>query len=441
MEAAAIEPIMVDSFAGGGGASTGIALAVGREVDYAVNHCADALAMHAANHPGTEHMEHDVWNVAPDELAAGRPVDLCWFSPDCKHFSKAKGSRPVNKRVRALAWNVIKWAKAVHPRRIFLENVEEFQDWGPVSADGVPIKARRGETFRRWVRQLRAQGYAVEWRILNACDFGVPTTRRRLYLVARCDGEPIEFPEPTHGPGLLPYRTAAECIDWSIPGRSIFGRKKPLVESTMFRIARGLQRYVIEAGDDAYIIRTGHYSNRTGAGRTLRGQRLSDPLGTVCAGANDKNLIVPWITRYYGGGPNGKQVAGSDVMLPLPAITTIDHNWLAAAELEVAERVDPERVQEVRAFLIKYYKNGTGQKVTEPLHTITCNDRFGIVEVHGREYQIVDITQRMLEPHELAAAQGFPEDYVLTGTKKNKIARIGNSVCPPMAELMVRCNP
>lgn len=423
-------PLIIDSFAGGGGASHGLELALGRAPDYAINHDADALEMHAANHPGTTHLIEDIWKVSPQRLTAGRPVDVAWFSPDCKHFSRAKGSKPVSSRVRGLAWIVVKWAKQVSPRVIFLENVPEFLGWGP-TRDSKPIATRKGETFRRWAAQFVELGYRIEWRVLDSADFGVPTHRRRLYLIARCDGENIDWPEPTHGEGRLPYIPASSIIDWSLPGKSIFGRKRPLVEATMFRIARGLQRYVIEAGDDAFIIRTGHARSDGTTGRTMRGQRLNKPLGTICT-SNDKALIVPWISQYYTG------VVGKSVSVPLPTVTAIDHNWLAEAHL--GQRINPEIIDEVRAFLIKYYGNGIGQPLNGPLHAITTRDRFGLVEVHGKDYHIVDITLRMLQPHELAAAQGFPEDYILTGSKANRTAKIGNSVVPTMAERIVSAN-
>ena len=260
--------LIVDNFAGGGGASCGIELALGRHVDHAINHDPEAVAMHAMNHPQTEHHCESVWDVKPLELTGGRPVGLAWFSPDCKHFSKAKGGKPRDKKIRGLAWVAMRWAAVVRPRVIILENVEEFQTWGPVLADGTPCPKRKGDTFRSFVRQLQEKGYAVEWRELRACDFGAPTIRKRLFLIARCDGKPIVWPEPTHGaPGsagvlakrLKPWRTAAECIDWTIACPSIFDRKRwskskkawvpapPLAEATQRRIARGLRRYVIDA--------------------------------------------------------------------------------------------------------------------------------------------------------------------------------------------------
>ncbi len=429
--------LVVDSFAGGGGASTGLERVTGR-VDIAVNHCGAALEMHEANHPDTFHIEEDVWLTSrrAEEVTGGKPVDVLWASPDCRHFSRARGAAPVSARVRTLAWTVVKWAKQARPSVIFLENVPEFTEWGPLDRQQRPIKARVGECFRRWVAALEREGYAVEWRVMDAADYGVPTHRRRLYLVARRDGQPIHWPRPTHGPDREhPYRTAGECIDWSIPGASIFGRKRPLAEASQFRIARGLKRYVMDAGDDAYIIRTGHARADGKSGMTLRGQRLAQPLGTVCASVNDKALIVPWVVQYFGG------MVGKSCGVPLPTITAIDHNALAEARVvdAVSARTDP-RVQDVRAFLLKYYGTSTGQSLQSPLHAITTRDRFGLVEVHGRDYQIVDITLRMLQPHELAAAQGFPKGYKLLHTKKESIAKIGNSVCPPMAEVIARAN-
>ena len=248
--------LVVDLFAGGGGASTGIEQAIGRHVDVAVNHDREAISLHTANHPQTRHFCSDVFEVDPLTVTDGQPVGLLWASPDCKHFSKAKGGKPVSKKIRSLAWVVIKWAKAVQPRVICLENVEEFQTWGPLAADGRPCPQRKGKTFALWVAQLRNLGYAVEWRELRACDYGAPTIRKRLFLVARRDGQPITWPSPTHAqpdakgkapPGLKPWRTAADCIDWSIPAPSIFNRARPLADATCRRIAKGIVRYVYQA--------------------------------------------------------------------------------------------------------------------------------------------------------------------------------------------------
>ena len=252
--------LIVDSFAGGGGASTGIELALGRSPDIAINHDAEALALHRINHPETWHLPHNVWKVDPVAVTAGRPVGLLWASPDCKHFSKAKGGKPVKRNIRDLAWVVPRWAKQVRPRVIILENVEEFRDWGPISAEGVPCKERKGDEFKRWCAELKRLGYRVEHRELRACDYGAPTIRKRLFVIARRDGEKIVWPKPTHGrpddPEVisgrkLPWRTAADIIDWSLPCHSIFlsreegravGVNRPLADATMARIARGGKR-------------------------------------------------------------------------------------------------------------------------------------------------------------------------------------------------------
>ena len=271
------EEKIVDSFAGGGGASTGIELATGRVVDIAINHDPDAILMHKTNHPHTTHYQASVWDVDPLEVTHGSPVGLLWASPDCKHFSKAKGGKPVEKKIRGLAWIVLRWAGTVRPRVIILENVEEFQTWGPVRK-GKPVKKLSGQTFHKWLGQLEALGYTVEWRELVAADYGAPTTRKRFFLIARCDGRPIVWPEPTHAPadspevkaGLKkPWRSAAEIIDWSLPAPSIFASKeeirerygvaavRPLAKNTMRRVARGVDKFVIKSATP-FIVPTGY---------------------------------------------------------------------------------------------------------------------------------------------------------------------------------------
>lgn len=387
--------LIIDSFAGGGGASTGIEMALNRPVDIAINHDHAAIMMHQANHPHTKHYCEDVWEVDPIEATQGRPVQLMWLSPDCKHFSKAKGAAPVSKKIRGLAWLAVKWAKAVRPDVIMLENVEEFKTWGPLK-DGRPHPEKKGQTFHLFVGQLKNLGYQVEWRELVASDYGAPTSRERFFMIARCDGQPIVWPEPTHGNpdslmvrgGLLkPLRTAAEIIDWSIPCPSIFDRKKPLAENTLKRIARGLEKFVVK-NDDPFIIPIGYGEREE---QQPRVNSIREPLGTITS---------------QGG-----------------------------------------HIAEVRAFLIKYYGQGTGQGVKSPLDTITGNDRFGLVTIKGEPYQIVDIGLRMLTPRELFNAQGFPADYIIdvgadgkAMTKKNQVAKVGNSVVPMLAEALVRAN-
>ncbi|PKL76376.1 MAG: hypothetical protein CVV27_10585, partial [Candidatus Melainabacteria bacterium HGW-Melainabacteria-1] len=307
--------LIIDNFAGGGGASLGIELALGRSPDIAINHDPEAIAMHRHNHPHTRHYCESVWDVSPRKACAGRPVGLAWFSPDCKHFSKAKGGRPVDKNIRGLAWVVIRWARDVQPRIIFLENVEEFQTWGPICPDtNMPIKARKGETFRRWVNELESLGYRVEWRELKACDYGAPTTRKRLFLVARRDGLPIVWPTPTHGPGRQPYRTAAECIDWSIPCPSIFERKRPLAENTLRRTARGIFRHTINC-PNPFIVRLGH----TGHGDGGKSRSANEPLSTITS-KNEHCLVTPTLIQSGYGERPGQAPRSLDLHKPLGTI-------------------------------------------------------------------------------------------------------------------------
>jgi DNA (cytosine-5)-methyltransferase 1 len=334
------DSLIIDNFAGGGGASTGIEAALGRPIDVAINHDAEAVAMHRLNHPRTFHYCQDVWAVDPVEVvraASARrghpgimlPVLLAWFSPDCKHFSKAKGGKPVEKGIRDLAWVVVKWAKAVRPLTIMLENVEEFQSWGPLFDDHRPDPKRRGETFALWITELRKLGYRVEFRELRACDYGAPTIRKRLFLVARCDGVPIAWPEATHGkpdsPGVLsgtlaPWRTAAQCIDWSIPCPSIFERERPLAEATHRRIARGIRRYVIERVHP-FIVPITHTGDE-------RCHAIDEPLRTVTgAHRGEHALIVPSVMTNTTGHP------GAPTDAPLPTIATGGHHALVAPHL------------------------------------------------------------------------------------------------------------
>lgn len=316
------EELIVDNFAGGGGASTGIFMATGRHPDIAINHDPEAIAMHKINHPGAKHYCEDVFSIDPAAVCAGRPVGLAWFSPDCKHFSKAKGGKPVNKKIRGLAWVVVKWARTVKPRIIILENVEEFETWGPLTPEGKPCPERKGLTFRLWWKQLERLGYQIDKKEIRACDYGAPTIRKRLFIVARCDGLPIVWPEPTHGDPkteavksgrLRPWRTAAECIDWSIPCPSIFERSKPLAENTLKRIARGIQRYVIDA-QEPFIVT--YYGPK---GEDFRGQSLQDPLATQTT-ENRHGLVTPCLVRIGQTGGNGKY--SNNVNEPLTTITS-----------------------------------------------------------------------------------------------------------------------
>lgn len=456
------DELVVDNFAGWGGASTGIEQAIGRPVDIAINHDPLAIAMHRVNHPQTLHLCESVWDVDPREATGGRPVGLGWFSPDCKHFSKAKGGRPVEKRIRGLAWVMVRWAAVAKPRVLFLENVEEFVTWGPLGTDGRPCPQQRGREFRAFVNALQRLGYAVEWRELRAADYNVPTIRKRLFMIARRDGLPIVWPSatnaqhPTAGSGLKPWRTAAEVIDWSLPCPSIFERDRPLAEATLRRVAAGVQRYVIDAAEP-FIVRIGHTGHgdagkvrsvreplstvtskaehllvaptliQTGygerAGQAPRVPGLHKPLGTLVDGQKHA-LVAAFLAKHYTG------VVGSDLRTPIGTVTAIDHHSLVAA------------------FLIKFYGSG-GQWAgcDEPMHTIPTRDRIGLVTVAGEQYRIADIGMRMLQPRELARAQGFPDHALLEAPhlgvpvpKHAQVRMIGNSVCPPLARALVAAN-
>lgn len=587
-----LDGVIADNFAGGGGASLGIELALGRSPDVAVNHDAEAIAMHAANHPATKHYIESVYKVDPREACGGRSCALLWLSPDCKHHSKAKGGEPRDQRIRGLAWIGVTWAARVKPSVICLENVEEFQKWGPLHrqhTDGCtgasgrcrkscrlnkPIREREGETFRAFVGRLQRLGYEVEWKLLRACDYGAPTTRRRLFLVARRDGRPIRWPAPTHGKpgsGLLPYRTAAECIDWSIPCPSIFGRKKPLADKTLARIARGIKKFVLESGrpfivpvnhgsaggtrtdervhsiDDPLrtvtggcrgshalaspvLVRVAHGESNVDANGKVkkRGSGAHDinaPLGVVTASGGDHAIAIPYmvhlsngerpgqepriydinepvrtvvaqgvkqglvealvaptaqvaaILKHYGGNESTK--GGTSPDAPLDTITTQDHHAVMTVGVAPADFVASHLVKlrgtseahldasasgmdeqvptisaqgnhlaAVHAFLVRF--NGAakdGQAVNEALGTVTSKPRFGLVTVtiNGEQYAIVDIGMRMLEPRELARAQGFPDTYTLNPvgpsgkplTKTSQIRMIGNSVSPNVGAAVV----
>lgn len=576
--------LVVDNFAGGGGASTGIELATGYSVDIAINHDPEAIKMHKVNHPNTKHYCENVWEVDPVKACKGHPVGLAWFSPDCKHFSKAKGGKPVEKNIRGLAWVVLKWAALVRPRVIMLENVEEFQTWGPcipirdkdtgrviVSMVGrhdrekneprtrvadpgevVPVDRqifqpdpkRSGQTYKKWRKQLEALGYEIDTKELVAADYGAPTMRKRFFMIARCDGKPIVWPEPTHGPadseevkkGLLkPYVGAYTQLDFSLPCPSIFDTSeeikekygiravRPLAQKTMDRIARGLKKFVLDnpepfiiqcnhsgkrrpndirepmptitgkhgygivepklapymgtnttnhpggnCKDPIHTITTGNqqclisptliqYHSETAQGE-VRGQTIKDPIMTV-DGSNRYGLVASFLHKYYDGGYTG---AGDTVENPLPTVTSWDHNSLCAVNLiQMNNHCDGRDVKEpiptitagdghfgeVRAFLIKYYGQGTGKDVKEPLDTVTSRDRFGLVTINGTDYQIVDIGLRMLEPKELYGCQGFPDDYIIdhdytgkTYPRSEQVRRCGNAVCPPIPAALVKAN-
>jgi len=514
--------LIIDNFAGGGGASTGIELALGRRVDIAINHDIDAIALHEVNHPHTKHYHEDVWSIDPVKVCNGKPVDLAWFSPDCTHFSKAKGGKPVSKKIRGLAWVSLRWASLVRPRVIILENVEEFKTWGPIRR-GRPIKTRKGETFEKFIKQFEDLGYQVEFRELIAADYGAPTKRKRFFMIARSDGKPIKWPEPLYAPrdkakalNLPPYHDASSIIDWTLPGTSIFNRPRPLSEATMRRIARGLQKFVFAeakpfmvpigygesknqlprvhsidkpfptvVSSNKHFLVTPYFSHIISHSKkkcvtapylidyhfknkeisikdpyptitTVRGHYMvapyimvnntghpgtsaKDPLATITTGGHHF-ATTAFISKTYGGFYTG---AGSPLKDPLPTVTAVDHNSLIQTKFGCSNNT-----KEVKAFLMKYYGTGNNvDSVNKPLATVTSKNRFGLITIKNKEYQIVDITMRMLTARELYNAQGFPPDYIIDKDARGKkypvskqIARCGNAVPPPFAEALTRAN-
>nr|WP_256089059.1 DNA cytosine methyltransferase [Klebsiella quasipneumoniae] len=588
-------------------------MAIGRSVDIAINHDPNAVAMHTTNHPGTLHYCESVYSVRPKVATAGRRVGLAWFSPDCRHFSKAKGAKPVEKAIRGLAWIVIRWALDVSPRVMMLENVEEFKTWGPLlAAEMRPDPDRVGETFQAFVgmltsgvsadhpallecceflelspdseqakRLVAGLGYVVDFRELRACDYGAPTIRKRFFMVMRRDGQPIVWPEATRGdpksPAVLagklaPWRTAAECIDWSIPAPSIFGRKKPLAENTLRRIARGIQRFVIGSASP-FIVKCNHTTTR-GKYDCFRGQSLADPLQTItkthgfglavphltkfrtgatgqpvtepvptvtagtskrpggnghalgiveaglvpflagnggseyqakprpldkpahtilkesracvvapvivrqfgasvghradepsatitAGGGGISQLVSAFLAKHYGGNYTGPGVGLDE---PAHSVTTVDHHAVVASHLvklrgtcRDGQRTDEpmptitaggQHVGEVKTTLaIEDYDEERAQQVLAFLQQYCGEDSTGLVDIGGVTYRIVDIGMRMLQPHELYRAQGFPEWYIIDRdyrgvkyAKDKQVARCGNAVPPPFAEALVRAN-
>lgn len=407
------DEIIVDNFAGGGGTSTGIELATGRPVTIAINHDPAAILMHKTNHPYTLHLQASVWDVDPVKVCAGRPVGLAWFSPDCKHFSKAKGSALVDRNIRGLAWIVLRWAGTVKPRIIILENVEEFTTWGPVRK-GKPVKKKAGKTFRKWLQQLKDCGYHVEHRELVAADYGAPTTRKRFVLIARCDRQPIVWPERTHAPAdhwkvrdgiCKPWRAAAEIIDFSLPMYSIFATKeeikerygvnvvRPLAENTLRRAIRGVDKYTIKSGKP-FIVECNH----SGAGHLADTDK---PLGTITQKCT-KGLCDPVMTPFTFSNTGGSVGVSADQ--PVGTVRTTGGQILAAANLiqyhteqteearvnglsEALPTVDASnRYGLTAAHLTEYYGNGNPLDPREPMHTVTGHDREALTAVHIQKY-------------------------------------------------------
>lgn len=428
------EKLIIDCFAGGGGASVGIEMALGRQVDIAINHDPQAILMHKTNHPRTKHITEDIFTVDLQKYVKGRSVALMWASPDCTQFSKAKGGKPRENGIRMLPWAVYKHAKAVHPEVLIMENVEEIQDWGALDENGYPIEEDKGKEYDRFINAMKSLGYAFDCRELIAADYGAPTTRKRWYAIFRRDGRRIVWPTPTHFKELEPkWKECGDYIDWSDLGTSIFDRKKPLAEATCRRIANGIRKYIIENPDPyivkdksalAYIIQY-HGEQRSG---DSRGQLLTEPIRTIDT-SNRYALVTAFITKFYKTG------IGQGCNEPLHTITT-----------------SPGHFGLVSAFLVKYYSGAeNNQAIDRPLDTITTKERFGLVTIpltiNGEKYIISDIFLRMLKPEELKVLQGFPKDYIIDRDymwrpypKKEQVARIGNSVVPVMAKALVESN-
>ena len=463
--------LIIDNFAGGGGTSTGLEQAFNRPVDVAINHDPKALAMHRVNHPETKHYCESVWDIDPIEVTGNQPVGLVWLSPDCKHFSKAKGGKPVEKKIRGLAWVALRWAAKVRPRVIMLENVEEFKTWGHLNSNGMPCPVRKGRTFHSFVNALKKQGYEVDYRVLRACDFGSPTIRKRFFLIARRDGLPIQWPVPSHGHPestqvkkgkLEPWRTAAECIDWSIECPSIFTRTRPLATATLERIAGGLKKFVFDNPDPFIINGMAPVLTECANASNKRSMSINEPLRTICAQTKGGHhaLFSAFLAKNYTG------VVGSSAKEPVHTITAKDHNSLVVSHLskmknncigqELSEPIHTmttvNQFAEVRAFLTAFYGNEKdGNSIGEPLRTIPTRDLFGLVTVGQQQYQIVDIGFRMLQPVELFKAQGFPESYIFEKgldehgseirlTKTEQTRMVGNSVCPQLSRALVEAN-
>ncbi len=501
-----LDDVIFDNFAGGGGVSEAFLRAIGRSPDHAVNHDAEALAMHEANHPTTKHHCESVWKVDPVKLCAGKRCAAAWFSPDCKDHSTAKGGKPVDKKIRALAWLMIRYAVAVAPPVMFLENVPEFEQWGPcIEIDGEMRRdpKRKGQTFRRFVRRLEKLGYVVEWRVLTCSDYGSPTSRRRLFLVARRDGLRVVWPSPTHGPaltGLRPHRTAAECMDWSLPCPSIFMSereaarytketgiriKRPLVPNTLERIAAGTKEYVLEAARP-FIVPIAHGAKNGKPDRRRHG--IDEPLPTITADRRgDFALIVPMLVQTGWGEREGQRPRYLDINKPLGVIVAggVKHALVSAflsngnslretggsnvghaadrpmstitgqrqkslVALGLAREYDAKRAARVAAFLIRYNGTSIGQRLDEPLTTVDTRDRFALVtvKIDGFTFVIDDIGYRILEPRELARATGFDDSYILDPigpggdplTRTAQVRMIGNAVPPDPAAALIAAN-
>ncbi|WP_335964705.1 DNA cytosine methyltransferase [Acinetobacter pittii] len=531
------EKIIIDFFAGGGGASTGLEMGLNASVFAAVNHNPKALSMHEANHPHAKHYVQDVFAVDPVEICEGHEVGWFHASPDCTHHSQAAGGQPRKKEIRDLSWVVLKVAGKVRPDVISLENVKQILSWCPLIAKRdkatgrvvtlerieingkktyrvaepgervprnnqflVPNWKLKGKTWNQFVHQLEKLGYTVDWRLLRACDYGAPTTRQRLFLIARCDGQPIVWPEPTHRSKTertklitrarkVPFwRTGAEIIDFTDLGKSIFDRPKPLATATLKRIARGLKKFVIDEKEPYFVksalpfisrdfgTSTGHrvdeplatITSTFGGHSALispvvapfltefanasqqRNWSITEPLTTICAQVKGGHhgLVSAVFTQAYYGDKRETDHRANSLNSPLNTITTENRHSLVSATLSKENLNDALRVA---TFLINFYGNGDARDIKAPIDTLTTKDRLALVTVwiKGEPWVIVDIRMRMLKPRELFRAQGFPDSYVIEHghdgkplSKTDQVFMCGNSVSPlPMAAIAKANNP
>lgn len=463
-----------DLFCGAGGTSTGLAAAcarLGLGLDLlAINHWALAIATHGRNHPWARHICWPIEQVQPKRAIPNGRLDLLWASPECTHHSIARGGRPVSDQKRAGAWEICRWATELRIENLIVENVREFQDWGPIGSNGRPLKSRKGETFRAWITALESLDYRVESRVLNCADYGDPTSRRRLFVLAKRGRGRIEWPKPTHGDGLAPWRTAREIIDWELKGQSIFNRARPLKQRTIDRIAAGLRKFGGAAAEPFLVMLYGtpdaRSVHRPAPTVTARGQHVGicepflmsathsgsarvhsagAPMPTVtCAKRGEIALVEPFILP-----PEGVHRGNAARSLDAPLQTVLasrgagalvepflvayrgDHAGRRDGENRVHSVNEPLRTQDTsnryglcEPFLLKYNGNGVGaHEVGQPLPTATTKERFGLVEP-----VCLDILFRMLQPHELAAAQGFPAGYYFAGNKEQVVKQIGNAV-------------
>lgn len=475
----------VDLFAGAGGCSTGLLQAASRRDEHvsltAVNHWPTAVETHTRNHPDARHFCQAVETVDPREAVPSGKLDLLIAAPECTHHSVARGGKPINDQSRASAWHVLRWLELLQVRELLLENVAEFQTWGPLGRNQRPLKSRRGETFRAFVAAIESYGYRVEWKVLNAADYGAATTRRRLFLRASKRRGPIAWPAPTHSKtgrptlfgGTKRWRAAREVIDWSWPSQSIFARKKPLRPATIRRILEGLRRFGgtaiqpfllqlthggrVQSVDDPLVTVTAANRGEVGVvepfivpfrsdsdGRTPRVKALDDPMQTITT-ENPIGLAEPFLVPYYG--ENGEQTPRTHAIdQPVPTIPTnpkfaLIQPFVLGQQSGAVPRPVTEPVPTVATdgaigliepFLTEYYGNGGAQSVNEPAPTVTTHDRFALVQpvVNGLA---LDIRFRMLQPHELSAAMSFPKGYAFAGNKGDAIKQIGNAVDCAMA--------